>query len=101
MNELTVEQLLNKAINKEKLTTKQWEKFFKGYIQGNYIYDNFENPYSYCTDTRELVFPYKGVFYMFIYQPALDNYNEDDFSNSKLFKVKRVTEIIESWKVVK
>lgn len=98
MNELTIEELLDKAINKEKLTEEQW-KWVVSYAKDNEI-DEVEGDVSRWTRLCIIIFPYKDKIYGVSYDVGLTECQDNDYAGCSIGEVRKVVKTIEDWEFV-
>lgn len=96
--ELTVEELIDKAINNEKLTEKQWKQVVE-YAEDNEI-DEVEGDIGRWTRVRLIVFPYKNKTYGVSYDVGLTECQDDDYACCSIGEVRKVVRTIEDWEFV-
>lgn len=96
--ELTVEELVDKAINNEKLTEKQWKQVVE-YAEDNEI-DEVEGDIGRWTRVRIIVFPYKNKTYGVSYDVGLTECQDDDYACCSIGEVRKVVRTIEDWEFV-
>lgn len=95
MNEFTVEELLDKAINKEKLTEEQW-KMVVSYAEDNEI-DEVEGKTRRWTRRCVIILPYKDKIYGVNYDAGLTEYQENDYTRCFISEVRQVVKAIKVW----
>lgn len=96
--EITIEELLDKAINKEKLTEEQW-KMVVSYAEDNEI-DEVEGKTRRWTRLRIIVFPYKEKLYGVSYDVGLTECQDSDYAGCSIGEVRKVTRTIEDWEFI-
>ena len=96
--EITIEELLDKAINKEKLIEEQW-KMVVSYAEDNEI-DEVEGKTRRWTRLRIIVFPYKEKLYGVSYDVGLTECQDNDYAGCSIGEVRKVTRTIEDWEFI-
>ena len=96
--ELTIEELLDKAINGEKLTEQEWKKVVS-YADDNEI-DEVEGKTRRWTRLRIIVFPYKEKLYGVSYDVGLTECQDSDYAGCSIGEVRKVTRTIEDWEFI-
>ena len=96
--ELTIEELLDKAINGEKLTEEQWKRVVN-YAEDNEI-DEVEGDVGRWTRLCIIIFPYKEKLYGVSYDVGLTECQENDYSYCSIGEVRKVVKTIEDWEFV-
>ena len=98
MNELTIEQLLDKAINNENLTEKQW-KGVVTYAEDNELAE-VEGDVGRWTKLCIIVFPYKNKIYGVSYDVGLTECQDNDYAGCSIGEVHKVIKTYEDWEFV-
>ncbi|WP_337767513.1 hypothetical protein [Phascolarctobacterium succinatutens] len=98
MNELTVEELVDKAINEENLTEKQWQQVIE-YAKDNEIAE-VEGDISRWTRLCIIVFPYKNKIYGVSYDEGLTECQDNDYAGCSIGEVHKVIRTYEDWEYV-
>lgn len=96
--ELTNEELLDKAINGENLTEKQWKQVVE-YAEDNEI-DEVEGDIGRWTRVCIIVFPYKNKTYGVSYDVGLTECQDDDYACCFIGEVHKVVRTIEYWEFI-
>lgn len=96
--ELTIEELLDKAINGEKLTEEQWKRVVN-YAEDNEI-DEVEGDVGRWTRLCIIIFPYKEKLYGVSYDVGLTECQDNDYAYCSIGEVRKVVKTIEVWKFV-
>lgn len=96
--ELTIEELLDKAINGEKLTEKQWQQVIE-YAKDNEI-DEVEGNIGRWTRICIIIFPYKSKLYGANYDVGLTECQDNDYAGCSIGEVRKVVRTIEDWEFV-
>lgn len=96
--EITIEELLDKAINGEKLTEQEWKKVVS-YAEDNEI-DEVEGNIRRWTRLRIIVFPYKEKLYGVSYDVGLTECQDSDYAGCSIGEVHKVTRTIEDWEFI-
>lgn len=96
--ELTIEELLDKAINGEKLTEKQWQQVIE-YAKDNEI-DEVEGNVRRWTRLCIIIFPYKEKLYGASYDVGLTEYCDNDYASCSIGEVRKVVRTIEDWELI-
>lgn len=96
--ELTVEELIDKAINNEKLTEKQWKQVVE-YAEDNEI-DDVEGDIGRWTRVRIIVFPYKNKTYGVSYDVGLTECQDCDYACCSIGEVHKIVRTIEDWEFI-
>ena len=96
--ELTIEELLDKAINGEKLTEKQWLQIIE-YAKDNEI-DEVEGNVRRWTRLCIIIFPYKEKLYGASYNAGLTEYCDNDYAGCSIGEVRKVVRTIEDWELI-
>ena len=96
--ELTIEELLDKAINNEKLTEEQW-KMVVSYAEDNEI-DEVEGETRRWTRLCIIIFPYKEKLYGISYDVGLTECQDSDYAGCSIGEVRKVTRTIEDWEFI-
>lgn len=97
--ELTDEELLDKAINGEKLDEEEWRQIVTGYAWDNEI-DTVYGDEGRWTRSCTIIFPYKGKNYGINYEVGLTECQENDYSYCSIGEVRKVVKTIEDWEFV-
>ena len=98
MNELTIEQLLDKAINNENLTEKQWKRVVT-YAEDNELAE-VEGDVGRWTKLCIIVFPYKNKIYGVSYDVGLTECQDNDYAGCSIGEVHKVIKTYEDWEFV-
>lgn len=98
MNELTIEQLLDKAINEENLTEEQWKRVVN-YAIDNEI-DEVEGDVGRWTRLCIIIFPYKDKIYGVSYDIGLTECQDNDYAGCSIGEIRKVVKTIEDWEFV-
>lgn len=98
MNELTVEELVDKAINGENLTEKQQKRVIE-YAKYNEI-DEVEGDIGRWTRVCIIVFPYKNKTYGASYDVGLTECQDCDYAYCSIGEVHKVVKTIEDWEFI-
>lgn len=98
MNELTVEELVDKAINEENLTEKQWQQVIE-YAKDNEIAE-VEGDIGRWTRLCIIVFPYKNKIYGVSYDEGLTECQDNDYAGCSIGEVHKVIRTYEDWEYV-
>ena len=98
MNELTVEELVDKAINEENLTEKQWQQVIE-YAKDNEIAE-VEGNIGRWTRLCIIVFPYKNKIYGASYDEGLTECQDNDYAGCSIGEVHKVIRTYEDWEYV-
>ena len=96
--ELTIEELLDKAINGEKLTEKQWLQIIE-YAKDNEI-DEVEGNVRRWTRLCIIIFPYKEKLYSVSYEVSLTECQANDYAGCSIGEVRKVVRTIEDWELI-
>ena len=96
--ELTIEELLDKAINGEKLTEQEWERVIE-YAKDNEI-DEVEGSIRRWTRLCIIIFPYKENFYGVSYDAGLTEFCDNDYAGCSIGEVRKVVRTIEDWELI-
>lgn len=96
--ELTIEELLDKAINGEKLTEQEW-KMVVSYVEDNEI-DEVEGKTRRWTRRCVIIFPYKEKIYGVSYDVGLTECQDNDYAYCSIGEVRKVTRTIEAWEFI-
>lgn len=96
--ELTIEELLDKAINGENLTEKQWQQVIE-YAKDNEI-DEVEGNVRRWTRLCIIIFPYKEKLYGVSYGAGLTECCDNDYAGCFIGKVRKVVRTIEDWEFI-
>lgn len=96
--ELTIEELLDKAIDGEKLTEEQWKRVVN-YAKDNEI-DEVEGDVGRWTRLCIIIFPYKDKIYGASYDIGLTECCDNDYAGCSIGEVRKVTRTIEDWEFV-
>ena len=96
--ELTIEELLDKAINGEKLTEKQWQQVIE-YAKDNEI-DEVEGNVRRWTRLCIIIFPYKEKLYSVSYEVGLAECQSNDYAGCSIGEVRKVVRTIEDWELI-
>lgn len=96
--ELTIEELLDKAIDGEKLTEQEWKKVVS-YAEDKEI-DEVEGKTRRWTRLRIIIFPYKEKLYGVSYDVGLTECQDNDYAGCSIGEVRKVTRTIEDWEFI-
>ena len=96
--ELTIEELLDKAINEENLTEKQWQQIIE-YAKDNEI-DEVEGNVRRWTRLCIIIFPYKEKLYGASYDVGLTECCDNDYAGCSIGEVHKVVRTIEDWEFI-
>lgn len=96
--ELNIEELLDKAINGEKLTEQEWKRVVN-YAEGNEI-DEVEGDVGRWTRLCIIIFPYKEKIYGVSYDVGLTECQDNDYAYCSIGEVRKVVKTIEDWEFV-
>lgn len=96
--ELTIEELLDKAINGGNLTEKQWHRVVN-YAEDNEI-DVVEGNVGRWTRLCIIVFPYKNKIYGVSYDVGLTEYQDNDYAGCSIGEVRKVVKTVEDWEFI-
>ena len=96
--ELTIEELLDKAINEENLTEKQWQQIIE-YAKDNEI-DEVEGNVRRWTRLCIIIFPYKEKLYGVSYDAGLTECCDNDYARCSIGEVRKVVRTIEDWEFI-
>lgn len=96
--ELTIEDLLDKAINDENLTEKQWQRVVS-YAKDNEI-DEVEGDVGRWTRLCIIIFPYKEKLYGVSYDVGLTECQDNDYAGCSIGEIRKVVRTIEDWEFV-
>ena len=96
--ELTIEELLDKAINGEKLTEQEWERVIE-YAKDNEI-DEVEGSIRRWTRLCIIIFPYKEKLYGVSYAAGLTECCDNDYAGCSIGEVRKVVRTIEDWELI-
>lgn len=96
--ELIIEELLDKAINGEKLTEEQWKRVVN-YAEDNEI-DEVEGNVGRWTRLCIIIFPYKEKLYGVSYDVGLTECQDNDYACCSIGEVRKVVKTIEDWEFV-
>lgn len=96
--ELTIEELVDKAINGENLTEKQWKRVVN-YAEDNEI-DEVEGNIGRWTRLCIIIFPYKEKLYGVSYDVGLTECQDNDYAGCSIGEVRKVVRTIEDWEFV-
>ena len=96
--ELTIEELLDKAINGEKLTEQEWERVIE-YAKDNEI-DEVEGSIRRWTRLCIIIFPYKEKLYGVSYGAGLTECCDNDYASCSIGEVRKVVRTIEDWEFI-
>ncbi len=98
MNELTVEALVDKAINEENLTEEQWQQVVE-YAKDNEIAE-VEGDIRRWTRLCIIIFPYKNKIYGVSYDVGLTECQDNDYAGCSIGEVHKVIRTYEDWEFV-
>ena len=98
MNE-QVEKLLLKAINGDILTERQWEELVTECR--DWAIEEQEWDLGRWHTLVTVIFQYKDKFYGITFERGNTECQENEYYNSEIFEVCKVTKTIETWKPVK
>lgn len=96
--ELAIEELLDKAINGEKLTEQEWKRVIE-YAKDNEI-DEVEGSIRRWTRLCIIIFPYKEKLYGVSYDVGLTEYCDNDYAGCSIGEVRKVVRTIEDWEFI-
>lgn len=96
--ELTDEELLDKAINDEKLTEEQWKRVVN-YAEDNEI-DEVEGNIRRWTRLRIIVFSYKEKLYGVSYDVGLTECQDNDYAGCSIGEIRKVVKTVEDWEFI-
>ena len=96
--ELTIEELLDKAINGEKLTEQEWKKVVS-YAEDKEI-DKVEGNVGRWTRLCIIIFPYKEKLYGVSYGAGLTECCDNDYAGCSIGEVRKVVRTIEDWELI-
>lgn len=96
--ELTDEELLDKAINGEKLDEEEWKQVVE-YAKDNEIAE-VEGNISRWTRLCIIVFPYKNKTYGVSYDVGLTECQDNDYAYCSIGEIRKVVKTIEDWEFV-
>ena len=96
--ELTIEELLDKAINEENLTEKQWQQIIE-YAKDNEI-DEVEGNVRRWTRLCIIIFPYKEKLYGASYDVGLTECCDNDYAGCSIGEAHKVVRTIEDWEFI-
>lgn len=97
--DITIEELLDKAIKGEKLDEQEWKQVVYDYAMYNKI-DMQEGVERRWHRDCTIIFPYKDKFYGITYGRGLTEYQEDSFMDCYINEVRQVIKTIEDWEFV-
>ena len=96
--ELTIEELLDKAIDGEKLTEQEWKKVVS-YAEDKEVYEvegNVGGWIGLCI----IIFPYKEKLYSVSYEVSLTECQANDYAGCSIGEVRKVVRTIEDWELI-
>ena len=96
--ELTIEELLDKAINEENITEKQWQQIIE-YAEDKEVYEvegNVGGWIGLCI----IIFPYKEKLYSVSYEVSLTECRANDYAGCSIGEVRKVVRTIEDWEFI-
>lgn len=96
--ELTIEELLDKAINGEKLTEQEWKKVVS-YAEDKEI-DEVDGIVGGWIGLCIIIFPYKEKLYGVSYEVGLTDCQANDYAGCSIGEVRKVTRTIEYWEFI-
>ena len=96
--EITIEELLDKAINGEKLTEQEWKRVVS-YAKDNEI-DEIDGNVGGWIRLCIIIFPYKEKLYGVSYEVGLTECQDSDYAGCSIGEVRKVTRTIEDWEFV-
>lgn len=96
--ELTIEELLDKAINGEKLTEQEWKKVVS-YAEDKEI-DEVEGNVGGWIGLCIIIFPYKEKLYGVSYEVGLTECQANDYADCSIGEVHKVVRTIEGWEFI-
>ena len=96
--ELTIEELLDKAINGEKLTKQEWKKVVS-YAEDKEI-DEVEGNVGGWIGLCIIIFPYKEKLYGVSYEVGLTECQANDYAGCSIGEVRKVVRTIEDWEFI-
>ena len=96
--ELTIEELLDKAINGEKLTEQEWERVIE-YAKDNEI-DEVDGNVGGWIGLCIIIFPYKEKLYSVSYEVGLAECRSNDYASCSIGEVRKVVRTIEDWEFI-
>lgn len=96
--ELTIEELLDKAINGEKLTEQEWKKVVN-YAEDKKL-DEVGGNVGGWIRLCIIIFPYKEKLYGVSYEVGLTECQYNDYAGCFIGEVRKVTRTIEDWEFI-
>lgn len=96
--ELTIEELLDKAINGEKLTEQEWKRVVS-YAEDKEI-DEVEGNVGGWIGLCIIIFSYKEKLYGVIYEVGLAECQSNDYAGCSIGEVRKVVRTIEDWEFI-
>lgn len=96
--ELTIEELLDKAINGEKLTEQEWKKVVS--YAGDKEIDEVEGDVGGWIRLCIVIFPYKEKLYGVSYEVGLTECQANDYAGCSIGEVRKVVRTIENWELI-
>ena len=96
--ELTIEELLDKAINGEKLTEQEWKEVVS-YAEDKEI-DEVEGNVGGWIGLCIIIFPYKEKLYSVSYEVSLTECQANDYAGCSIGEVRKVVRTIEDWELI-
>ena len=96
--ELTIEELLDKAINGEKLTEQEWKKVVS-YAEDKEV-DEVAGNVGGWIGLCIIIFPYKEKLYSVSYEVSLTECQANDYASCSIGEVRKVVRTIEDWELI-
>ena len=96
--ELTIEELLDKAINGEKLTEQEWKRVVS-YAEDKEI-DEVEGNVGGWIGLCIIIFHYKEKLYSASYEVSLTECQANDYAGCSIGEVRKVVRTIEDWELI-
>lgn len=96
--ELTIEELLDKAINGEKLTEQEWKRVVS-YAEDKEV-DEVEGNVGGWIRLCIIIFSYKEKLYGVSYEVGLAECQSNDYAGCSIGEVRKVVRTIEDWELI-
>ena len=96
--ELTIEELLDKAINGEKLTEQEWKKVVS-YAEDKEV-DEIDGNVGGWIGLCIIIFSYKEKLYGVSYEVGLAECQSNDYAGCSIGEVRKVVRTIEDWEFI-
>ena len=95
---LTIEELLDKAINGEKLTEQEWKKVVS-YAEDKEV-DEIDGNVGGWIGLCIIIFSYKEKLYGVSYEVGLAECQSNDYAGCSIGEVRKVVRTIEDWEFI-